>query len=242
MLHRVVPTMKAQFTLELLPKNTDGTDLMKLGSKNGKVLLGGTGGVELASALGWYLNDYLNVTFDWSTYGKGQHPLFDPTPSESRALPLPLPETSILKSRQVPYSYYMNVCTYGYSLAFAPWSYWEMHIDWMAINGINMPLALAGQEWLWVQIFQEYGITFEEQASFFSGPAFLPWFRMGNVQGWGGPLTMDWIVKQKELKRNSLARMRGLGMKPVLGAFAGYVPEVFAERYLQPTTCLLCFS
>ena len=49
-------------------------------------------------------------------------------------LPLPLPKTSPIKPRQVPWSYYMNVCTYGYSLAFVPWEYWVKHIDWMAMN------------------------------------------------------------------------------------------------------------
>eukprot|EP01043_Picozoa_sp_COSAG02_P044110 COSAG02_NODE_3903_length_6061_cov_2.511238_4_plen_41_part_01 len=41
----------------------------------------------------------------------------------------------------------MNVCTYGYSLAFVPWEYWVKHIDWMALNGVNMPLAFVGQEY-----------------------------------------------------------------------------------------------
>ena len=32
---------------------------------------------------------------------------------------------------------------------------------------------------------------------FYSGPAFLPWFRMGNMRGFGGPLSRDWIDKRK---------------------------------------------
>jgi hypothetical protein len=72
----------------------------------------------------------------------------------------------------------MNVCTYGYSLAFVDWIYWEKHIDWMVLNGINLPLAFVGQEWLWQEVFTEYGLSFEQMGSFFSGPAFLPWFRM----------------------------------------------------------------
>ena len=31
--------------------------------------------------------------------------------------------------------------------------------DWMAMNGINLPLAFVGQEWLWVEVFKEYGET-----------------------------------------------------------------------------------
>ena len=36
---------------------------MGIGSRGGKVLLQGSTGVEVASALNWYLNDYANTTF-----------------------------------------------------------------------------------------------------------------------------------------------------------------------------------
>lgn len=36
---------------------------------NGKVVLRGTTAVELASAFNWYLNEYLNATYDWNTVG-----------------------------------------------------------------------------------------------------------------------------------------------------------------------------
>ena len=62
LLQRILPGAAAQFTLELLPPQPHGEAAMQLGSKDGKVLLLGTGGVELASALNWYLNDYLNAT------------------------------------------------------------------------------------------------------------------------------------------------------------------------------------
>ena len=77
----------------------------------------------------------------------------------------------------------MNVCTYGYSFAFVPWSYWQKHIDWMAMNGINMPLMFVGQEAIWVETFKQFNISLAEASSFYSGPAFLPWFRMGNMKG-----------------------------------------------------------
>ena len=42
------------------------------------------------------------------------------------------------------YRYNMNVCTFGYSYAHWDWKRWEREIDWMALNGINMPLAFVG--------------------------------------------------------------------------------------------------
>ena len=267
LLERVFPAGASQIVMEIMPRKTQSSpSAMGLGATtDGKVLLRGTGGVELASALNWYLNDYLNITFDWNTYAQGQFPTepklrglgdgvgsgfisnLGTLSSSARTvqkrhgdyervmtpmLPLPLPASSGLeRARRVPNSYYMNVCTYGYSLAFVPWSYWQKHIDWMAMNGINTPLAFVGQEWVWTKVFTALGLSAEEQETFYSGPAFLPWFRMGNVRGWGGPLTPEWMEARRALNVQILSRMRGLGMKPALPAFAGHVPAAFATRY-----------
>jgi alpha-N-acetylglucosaminidase len=52
----------------------------------------------------------------------------------------------------------------------------------MALNGINMPLAFVGQEILWQQVYVDtLGLNNEDLNDFFTGPAFLPWQRMGNV-------------------------------------------------------------
>lgn len=65
---RVFPAGAAEFRLELLPRATDAPAAMQLDhGDGGTVVLRGTGGVELASAFNWYLNTYLNVTYDWNT-------------------------------------------------------------------------------------------------------------------------------------------------------------------------------
>ena len=35
------------------------------------------------------------------------------------------------------------------------WSDWEHFIDWMALNGINMPLAITGQEAIWYKVWSK---------------------------------------------------------------------------------------
>ena len=45
----------------------------------------------------------------------------------------------------------------------------------MALNGVNLPLAFVGQEWLWAEVFQSYGLSWKDLYPFFTGPAFLPW-------------------------------------------------------------------
>lgn len=34
------------------------------------------------------------------------------------------------------------------------WERWEKEIDWMALQGINLPLAFTGQEAIWQKVFQ----------------------------------------------------------------------------------------
>ena len=106
----------------------------------------------------------------------------------------------------------------------------------MALNGINLPLAFVGQEWLWQEVFFEYGLSFEDMGPFFSGPAFLPWFRMGNMRGWAGAGMnaagmKEWIAVRGALQKRLLARMRSFGMSAVLSAFAGHVPKALIDKH-----------
>jgi hypothetical protein len=48
---------------------------------------------------------------------------------------------------------------------------------------------------------------------------------MGNLEGWGGPVSMDMMKQQAELQRKILKRMKELGIEPVLQGFYGMVPH-----------------
>ena len=116
-------------------------------------------------------------------------------------------------------------------MAFWNWERWERELDWMAISGINLPLAFTGQEYVWQKVYNELGITNEELLNFFSGPAFFAWQRMGNLQKWGGPIPQSFLDAQYELQIKILGRARAFGMKPVLTAFSGYIPEALTQHY-----------
>lgn len=73
------------------------------------------------------------------------------------------------------YRHYNNPCVFSYSYAFWTWRRWEREIDLMALMGINMALALEGQEALWWQVYTELGLTDEELQDHFAGYAFLAW-------------------------------------------------------------------
>ena len=81
----------------------------------------------------------------------------------------------------------MNVVTHSYSAAFWSTERWMQEIDWMALSGVNLPLAFTGQEWAFYRTYTEqFGLSAEDLDAHFAGPAFLAWGRMGNIRGWGG--------------------------------------------------------
>jgi alpha-N-acetylglucosaminidase len=54
---------------------------------------------------------------------------------------------------------------------------WEAELDWMALQGINMPLMPLGMEALLTATFTSLGLQPSQLADFFPGPAFLAWVR-----------------------------------------------------------------
>jgi alpha-N-acetylglucosaminidase len=40
------------------------------------------------------------------------------------------------------------------SFAWWDWKRWEKEIDWMALQGVNLPLAFTGQEAIWQKVFK----------------------------------------------------------------------------------------
>ena len=55
--------------------------------------------------------------------------------------------------------YDFNYCTFSYSMAFWDWNRWQKEIDWMALHGINMPLAIVGEECVWRNMLLKLGYT-----------------------------------------------------------------------------------
>jgi hypothetical protein len=77
------------------------------------------------------------------------------------------------KSRkQTPYQYryYLNYCTFNYSMSWWDWDRWQKEIDWMALHGINMPLAVTGEEYTWYSVYKDLGFSDDDLKDFFCGP------------------------------------------------------------------------
>jgi len=193
-------------------------DVYELEEVRGHVVIRGNNSNSMAVGLNRYLQDYCLAQVTWYDYNPVELP--DVLPS--------VPE-KVRVENLLPYRFLMNYCTYGYTLAFWQWEQWERFIDWMALNGINMPLALTGQEAVWQKVWRKHGMTDDQIRSYFTGPAHLPWHRMNNIDHWQGPLPQEWIDGQAELQKKILKRERELGMHPVLPAFAGHVPGVLSS-------------
>lgn len=63
--------------------------------------------------------------------------------------------------------YYLNYCTYSYSMAFWDWERWEKEIDWMAMHGINMPLSITGMEVVWYNLLKRLGTQQKKSMNLF---------------------------------------------------------------------------
>jgi alpha-N-acetylglucosaminidase len=220
LIHRILPRQAENFAIETLPANA-GKDVFEIESRRHTIILRGNTGVAVASALYYYLNEYCHAQITWN----GTHLEFAPDEW------LPVVPVKVHKTTPYEYRYYLNYCTFNYSMSWWDWPRWEKEIDWMALHGINMPLAITGEEYTWYTVYKDMGFTDEELASFFSGPAYFSWFWMGNLDGWGGPLPLSWIKSHAALELRILARERSLGMKPVLPAFTGHVPAALKNHF-----------
>lgn len=128
--------------------------------------------------------------------------------------------------------YHFNTVTFDYTAAFWTFDQWELELDWLALRGMNLPLAWVGYEHILIEVLREAGLSDGDISSFLSGPAFQAWNRFGNIQGsWGGELPTRWINDQFALQKRILTRMTELGMTPVLPAFTGFVPRAMSAIY-----------
>ncbi len=183
------------------------------------VSISGSSGVALCKGFYDYIKSYGAGISSW-TGKRFEFPILPADLTEQKKVVSP-----------VKYHYYFNVVTYGYTMPYWDWTRWEKEIDWMALHGIDMPLALIAHEAITARVFKKLGLTDQEIAEYFVGPAHLPWMRMGNISGIDGPLPQEWHTDQIELQHKILQRMRSLGMTPICPGFSGFVPPALKRLF-----------
>lgn len=210
LLERIDPGASKKFIIQV---KKGQSDFFELDQKGDKVVIRGNNYVNIATGLNWYLKYYAGIHLSWN--------------GMTAKLPESLPKVStpVRKETNLALRYDFNYCTYSYTMAFWDWKRWEKEIDWMALHGINLPLAVVGQECVWKNMLEKLGYTKEEINKFIAGPAFLAWWAMNNLEGWGGPNPDSWYTQQEALQKKILKRMREYGIEPVFPGYSGMVPH-----------------
>ncbi len=243
---------KFKFVLDLSINQEQETFI--LGSEEDKILIKGTTLSALTTGLGWYFNHIAHINIAWNSLNEKTVAVKENGAAYADLSNLPLPSQTETHTSDAKYRYYLNTCTFGYSMTSWTWTRWQQEIDWMALHGINMPLQLVGLEEVWRKFLtmedengnRKYGYDDESAKAFVAGPAFIAWWAMNNLEGWGGTGSGTksggtwagaggvqddaWYVRQKELAGKITAAQRALGMQPVLPGWSGMVPTNFASK------------
>lgn len=195
--------------------SSNGKEAFVITSQYGKPCIKGSNISAVTTGINWYLNHYAHVNLSWNNLT-----------TDLSGKTLPVPTTDETHESSVDYRYYLNYCTFSYSMSVWTWDRWQKEIDWMALHGINMPLQIVGLDVVWRNLLvNDLGYTNAEANAFIAGPCFQAWWGMNNLEGWGGPNPDWWYTRQEDLAKKILARERELGMQPVLPGYAGMVPS-----------------
>lgn len=221
LVERVAPGRSAEFVFVKAPASSDSVSgpawFEVRSTDDGRIRIEGSDFTAMAYGFHWYLKEFCNRQLTWSNM--------------SVNLPDVLPGVAepVRCESKADLRYYLNYCTYSYSMPFWDWERWQKEIDWMALHGINMPLALTGAEVVWRAVLKRLGYPDDRVGAFIAGPAFQAWWLMNNLEEWGGPNTESWYQRQEALQKQVLARMRELDMRPVLPGYSGMLPHDATE-------------
>lgn len=217
LIERTIPGYSEQFKLEKL--NSDSLDVFEIEGIDNKIVLRGNNPISIAAALNRYLKYNCNVHKSWC--------------GDQLNLPnqLPIPKEKYTQIINQKYRVNFNYCTLNYSASWWNWERWEQEIDFMALNGINMPLSIVGLEGVWYNTLLKYDFTDQEARSFLVGPAYFAWQWMTNIQSHTGALPKNWIDQRITLGQKIINRQIELGMKPIQQGFTGYVPREMIDKY-----------
>lgn len=188
------------------------SDFFELSQQGAKPRVTANNKVSAAMGVHWYLKYHAGVQISWER--------------SSAVLPDTLPAVKIAERRtaNVPMRYYLNYCTFSYSMPFWNVTRWQQEVDWMALHGVNMPLMLVGSAAVWRQTLTNLGYPAGKVDGFVAGPAYQAWWLMNNLQGWGGPQSDAMYERDARLGRFVADAMRDMDMTPVLPGYSGMVP------------------
>lgn len=216
---RRVAWLEPYLLFQKIKTGTNNNEVFELFSKGNKIVIAASDVNAAAEGLNWYLNYYCHRSM--SHLGDNLSPVY----------PLPVIKKEVHVESPFKYRYALNYCTLNYTMSFYNWKDWQWELDWMALHGVNLMLMPIGTEEVWEYTLKKFGFSNQEIKNFIPGPAYNAWWLMGNLEGWGGPVTQQMIDRRTKLEQKILARMHKLGIQPVLQGFYGMVPGVLKKYF-----------
>lgn len=190
-------------------------DRYTVSEANGKIRITANCGVSAAMGLNHYLKYFCNVQITQQT--------------KQVKMPETMPRIAEVVSANSPYEvrYAYNYCTLSYTMPFFGYEQWQRELDFLMLNGVNLILDLTATEALWVSYLQKLGYNTDQAKDYVCGYCYKAWWLMGNLEGYGGPVSDAWVKDTLEMARVNQRYMTVMGAQPALQTFVGAMPESF---------------
>jgi alpha-N-acetylglucosaminidase len=218
LLGRLLGARAAQFELSPM-QSAGGHERFRISSANGRIKVEGSTPSSLLYGVNWYLKYIAHVEI--STNGARLGSL----------RPWPLPAGAIEGETPYAYRYALNENIDGYAAPYWSWVRWEHEIDILALSGINAMIVERGMETVLYKTFRDAGYSDAKIRGWITQPAHQNWQLMGNLCCFVGPISARLMERRAASARQIIARLRELGITPVLPGFYGIVPADFQSKF-----------
>ena len=217
-LRRLLGDRAAQFELSAMQAE-DGPERFRISNAAGRIGVAGTSPSSLLFGVNWYLKYIARVQVSTNGTRLGS------------ARPWPLPTAAIERQAAYAYRYALNQNVDGYTAPYWSWTRWEHEIDILALSGINAMIVERGMDTVLYRMFRDVGYSDEEIRGWITQPAHQNWQLMGNLCCFDGPISRKLMHRRAISARQIIARLRELGITPVLPGFYGIVPADFQSKF-----------
>jgi alpha-N-acetylglucosaminidase len=197
----------------------DGHERFRIAAANGRIKVDGSTPSAVLFGVNWYLKYVARVQVSTNGIRLGT------------ASGFPLPAGIIEKETPYAYRYALNENIDGYTAPYWSWARWEHEIDLLALSGINAMIVERGMDAVLYQTFRDVGYSDGEIRGWITQPAHQNWQLMGNLCCFNGPISNSLLHKRVSSAQRIIARLRELGMTPVLPGFYGIVPADFQKKF-----------